>query len=241
MNMQVREVAVAAETAVAAGSAGSAGSTASAGFPPPAPAADTAGHDARHDARSRSDTRARIQRVALELFAEQGYDKTSLREIAERLDVTKAALYYHFKSKEDIVRSLVEDYFGQMDALIAWAKTRPRTSETRGEILRRYVRIVTDGSDVFRMLHHNQAAVNSLAAAKERGDVFRERMTGLIEALTEPDAAMEERLRAAMVLGGVSVGWMFFAGHVDDRDKLSAAILDIASGLAMNDRAARQG
>ena len=75
----------------------------------------------------RTDTRARIQSVALELFAEQGYEKTSLREIAERLGVTKAALYYHFKSKEDIVRSLVEDYFGQIDALIAWGQDQPST------------------------------------------------------------------------------------------------------------------
>ena len=54
-----------------------------------------------HDAGSapRTDTRSRVQEVALELFAEQGYEKTSLREIAERLGVTKAALYYHFKSK----------------------------------------------------------------------------------------------------------------------------------------------
>ena len=190
--------------------------------------ADHAGHDARH----RSDTRARIQQVALELFAEQGYEKTSLREIAERLDVTKAALYYHFKSKEDIVRSLVEDYFGQLADLIAWAKTQPRTAQTRGEFLGRYVRIVADGHDVFRMLHHNQAAVNSLAGAKERGDLFRERMTGLIEVLTEPGAKMEERLRAAMALGGVSVGWMFFADQVDDRGKLCAAVLGIASDLA---------
>jgi AcrR family transcriptional regulator len=195
------------------------------------------GHDARH----RGDTRARIQQVAVELFAEQGYDKTSLREIAERLDVTKAALYYHFKSKEDIVRSLVEDYFGQMDELIAWAKTQPRNAQTRGEILGRYVRIVADGSDVFRMLHHNQAAVNSLAGAKQRGDLFRERMTGLIEALTEPGADMEERLRAAMALGGVSVGWMFFADQVDDRKKLCAAVLRIASGLAISDPADEPG
>jgi AcrR family transcriptional regulator len=195
-----------------------------------------AGHDARH----RSDTRARIQQVALELFAEQGYDKTSLREIAERLDVTKAALYYHFKSKEDIVRSLVEDYFGQLDDLIAWAKTQPGTPQTRGEILGRYVRIVADGHDVFRMLHHNQAAVNSLAGAKERGDLFRERMTGLIEVLTEPGADMEERLRAAMALGGVSVGWMFFADQVEDRAKLSSAVLGIASSLAVGDPAGQR-
>lgn len=189
------------------------------------------GHDAQHDAR-RGDTRARIQQVALELFAEQGYDKTSLREIAERLDVTKAALYYHFKSKEDIVRSLVEDYFGQIDALIAWAKKQPRTPATRGEILRRYVNIVADGSDVFRMLHHNQAAVNSLAGAKERGDVFRERMTGLVEAFTEPGSGIQDRLRAAMALGGVSVGWMFLADQASDRDELRATILSIASDLA---------
>ena len=94
------------------------------------------------------------------------------------------------------------------------------------------MQIVADGSDVFRMLHHNQAAVNSLAAAKERGDLFRERMTGLIEVLTEPGADMEERLRAAMALGGVSVGWMFFVDQVEDRSKLSAAVLGIASGVA---------
>jgi len=63
------------------------------------------------ESKPRTDTRARVQQVALELFAERGYEKTSLREIAERLGVTKAALYYHFKSKEDIVHSFTDDYF----------------------------------------------------------------------------------------------------------------------------------
>ena len=49
----------------------------------------------------RSDTRARILDVALELFAAQGYEKTSLREIADRLGVTKAAL-------DTILRKLVD-------------------------------------------------------------------------------------------------------------------------------------
>jgi AcrR family transcriptional regulator len=177
---------------------------------------------------ARRDTRALIQRVALELFAERGYDGTSLREIAERLDVTKAALYYHFKSKEDIVASLVEDYFGQIDALIAWAGTQPRTPATRAAVLSKYVRIVAEGSAVFKMLHHNQAAVNTLASARHRGDVFRERMFGLVDALTGPGAELPERLRATMVLGGVSIGWMFFADKTDDRDKLIASVLDIA-------------
>jgi AcrR family transcriptional regulator len=186
----------------------------------------------QHDGRSRGDTRARIQQVALELFAEQGYEKTSLREIAERLDVTKAALYYHFKSKEDIVRSLVEDYFGQIDALIAWAGSQQRSARTRGEILSRYLTIVAEGDEVFRMLQQNQAAVNSLANAKGRGELFRERLTALAGLLTEPAAPLTDRVRAAMALGGISVGWMFFADQVTDRHELSAEVLRAACELA---------
>jgi AcrR family transcriptional regulator len=51
-------------------------------------------------------TRERILDVALELFTKQGYDKTSLRDIAERLGITKAALYYHFERKQDILLEL---------------------------------------------------------------------------------------------------------------------------------------
>src|SRR5580692_1087221 len=51
-------------------------------------------------------TRERILDAALDLFIEKGYDKTSLREIAEQLGFTKAALYYHFESKGDILMAL---------------------------------------------------------------------------------------------------------------------------------------
>jgi AcrR family transcriptional regulator len=176
-------------------------------------------------------TRARIQEVALQLFAENGYEKTSLREIAERLGVTKAALYYHFKSKEDIVRSLVGDYFGQIDELIAWGATQPRTAATRAEIVRRYLDIVGDGSEVFRMLQQNQAAVASLAAAKERGELFRERMDGLIDLLTEPGAPLTEQLRAAACLTSVSMGCMHFGHRAPDRSKLREAVLEVALEL----------
>src|SRR5580700_5649391 len=169
---------------------------------------------------ARADTRQRIQAVALELFAEQGYDKTSLREIAERLDVTKAALYYHFKSKEDIVSSLVEDYFGQIDDMIAWGRTQPRTPESRAQVLDRYYRIVAEGTGVFRMLHHNQASVNALAHAKNRSELFRERMDAMVGLLTGPDAPLEDQVRAAVALASVSFGCMFYADRADDPEKL---------------------
>jgi AcrR family transcriptional regulator len=184
------------------------------------------------EAHARQDTRGRIQSVALELFAEQGYDKTSLREIAERLGVTKAALYYHFKSKEDIVTSLVEDYFGQIDELVAWGKTQPKTPETRAELLRRYFGIVTAGGEVFRMLQHNQASVNSLAHAKNRSEFFRERMDNLVAVLTEDDPPLASQVRAAVALVSVSFGCMFYADRFDDTGELRDTVLDIAFGLA---------
>ncbi len=216
--------------------------TAAAGGPaskadgPPSTAAGQAGPRSTgpapgHDGRSRSDTRARIQQVAVELFTEHGYEGTSLREIAERLDVTKAALYYHFKSKEDIVASLVEDYYGQIDALIEWGRSQPRTPEVGQQLLDRYVRIMADGDQVFRMLHQNQASVNMMASAKSRGELFKERLHSLIELLTEPDAALAEQVRAAMALGGISVGWMFFADQASDRTELSEIVCGFAGEM----------
>src|SRR6201989_3709512 len=103
-----------------------------------APAAEDRGrHPAGGLGTPRTDTRSRAQKVALELFAEQGYEKTSLREIAERLGVTKAALYYHFKSKEEIVHSFTDDYFAELDALLDWAKDKPRGEARRHELLDR--------------------------------------------------------------------------------------------------------
>jgi AcrR family transcriptional regulator len=192
---------------------------------------DQPARDPGDEAHPRGGTRERIQSVALELFAEQGYEKTSLREIAERLGVTKAALYYHFKSKEDIVSSLVEDYFGQIDALIEWGRSQPGTAESRGAVLSRYFGIIEGGSEVFRMLQQNQAALSSLASAKHRSELFRERMDGLVGILTEPDAPLAGQIRAAVALASVSFGCMFFADRAARPGELREVVLDIAFGL----------
>src|ERR1700759_5276142 len=131
----------------------------------------------------RTDTRSRAQKVALELFAEQGYEKTSLREIAERLGVTKAALYYHFKSKEDIVHSFTDDYFTELDALVDWAKNQPHGEENRREILDRYVGIVLASNEVFRFLEQNRASVQAMEAGKERFARVRVRLNALVDVL----------------------------------------------------------
>ena len=73
-----------------------------------------------------TDTRERILDVALDLFTEQGFDGTSLRQIAEQLGVTKAALYYHFESKDDILMALHLRLheFGKGGPDAAWGRSR---------------------------------------------------------------------------------------------------------------------
>jgi AcrR family transcriptional regulator len=166
----------------------------------------------------RGDTRARIQQVALELFAEQGYERTSLREIAERLGVTKAALYYHFKSKEDIVRSFTEDYFAQLDALIAWGKEQPPGAGTSRELIDRYITIVLESGEVFRFLERNQATVHGTEDGKHRFTQFRPRLKALMEIITGPDAPPRSRIRAAAAIFAVSTSCMFFTKDAPEAD-----------------------
>jgi AcrR family transcriptional regulator len=56
--------------------------------------------------RDGTDTRARIEAVALELFAQKGVAGTSVRDIAQGVGVSEGALYRHFPSKEELAREL---------------------------------------------------------------------------------------------------------------------------------------
>lgn len=59
-------------------------------------------------------TKARILEEALKLFSQSGYMGTSMNDIAARLGVTKAALYKHYQSKQEILDSIV-DQMNEMD------------------------------------------------------------------------------------------------------------------------------
>src|SRR4051812_13274929 len=83
-------------------------------------------------------TRERILDVALALFAEKGYDATSMREIAEQLGITKAALYYHFDSKADIVRAMLADTERRVTELVAWAREQPCSPDLSRQVLLRW-------------------------------------------------------------------------------------------------------
>jgi AcrR family transcriptional regulator len=157
-------------------------------------------------------TRARIQQVALELFSERGYEATSLREIAERLGVTKAALYYHFRTKEDIVQSLFEDQLAELDALIAWAERQPPTVETRREFLRRYAEMLQRRRHfkVLRFFERDQLAMQKHQA----GATLRSRLIAINRILSPPGAPPTQRLRRSLAIMAIHGAW----SALDDPD-----------------------
>lgn len=157
----------------------------------------------RHE---RRDTRECIRSVALELFADKGYDATSLREIADRLNVTKAALYYHFKTKEDIIGSLLEDYSADLDALSEWGEGQPRDRETRLEILDRLTGVVDRWAEPMRVVQQNPTLHQHLVVD------MRSRFDRLRKLLHRPDAPLPDQLRAILCIAALGMIKSLFSG-----------------------------
>ncbi len=175
----------------------------------------------------RGNTRQRIQDVALELFAEQGYEKTSLREIAERLGVTKAALYYHFKTKEEIIVSLFEDLTRPLGELIEWGRQQPHTLETKQEIVRRYSEALAGAAPLFRFMQENQATVRELRI----GDTFKSRMTGLRDIIIDPEARLTDQVRCVSALFTLHAGMFVMQDIEGDPEERRRAVLEVAIDL----------
>ncbi|HLL68071.1 MAG TPA: helix-turn-helix domain-containing protein [Micromonosporaceae bacterium] len=169
------------------------------------------------------DTRSRIQRVALALFIEHGYEKTSLREIAERLGVTKAALYYHFQTKDDIIQSLIEDRIARLDELLAWAQQQPRTPATRRELIQRYGEDLQSERhhEVMRFFERNQTAIKGMPA----GVRMRDRMLALTDVLCDPGDPPARRLRSSLAIFAVHASaFLLRDPDLSDRQRHSAAM-----------------
>jgi len=154
----------------------------------------------------RSDTRERIQKVALKLFTEQGYDKTSLREIAEKLGVTKAALYYHFQSKEQIFESILVDTYASIKDLVDWAATLPPTLDSRLEILQRISDLVeTKWRPMIRLSQTNQAPMRKLGGNKGKSNL--DQLSQIFSLTCDPAAGPTAVFKARLAILG-----LFFAG-----------------------------
>jgi AcrR family transcriptional regulator len=174
-------------------------------------------------------TRQRILDVALALFAERGYDATSMREIAERVGFTKAALYYHFDSKADIVRSMLVDTEQQVAGLVDWARAQPRTPTLRREILLRWSDIMqAHGLAAFRFVVANRQVVDELSPDRHGG--MQERLVELYAMLAPPGASVDDQLRTRLALMSINMAGLTGA----DIDADEAEILAAARRLALS-------
>lgn len=177
----------------------------------------------------REDTRTRIQEVALRLFTEQGYEATSLREIAEELGVTKAALYYHFKTKDDIVASLVDLRIAEIEDLLAWARSQPKTPEMRRELLERYAENLKlpRTLQVARFLERNQTAMRDQPKIAK----MRETMLALTAEMSEPGDPPVDRISRALALFALHAGkWLTLQDDLTE-DEVDKACREVARRL----------
>lgn len=171
-----------------------------------------------------SQTRAEIRDAALALFTERGYESTSMREIAEQLTITKAALYYHFESKEAIIVSLFEESLQALDTLLDWAEEQPQSPELSAELLNRWLALSADGGlKNMRFSAANQTALRA-AFPDGRGGTL-ERLERAVRIILGPDAPLPDQLLVRTAL--LSVHTTVLAARntqADDADILTAAL-----------------
>lgn len=100
----------------------------------------------------RGEARARVLDSALELFCEHGVGGTSLQMIADRLGVTKAAVYHQFRAKDDIVLAVLQPVMAEISALLTTLEREPDSPERRHRLVEGLVDIVLGHRQVMSAL-----------------------------------------------------------------------------------------
>lgn len=142
-----------------------------------------------------TDTRDRILATARELFLERGVRDTSLQHIADRLGITKPALYYHFSSRGDLLGTIVLPLFGELETFLA-----EQAEATPEELLPAYFDLVWERRDTLVMVLSDLAVLHELDLVS-RMLAFRNGLTAL---LMGPESSLGARVRATVAVGGLS-------------------------------------
>jgi AcrR family transcriptional regulator len=173
------------------------------------------------------DTRSRIIETARELFTAQTYRAASMRDIAERVGITKPTLYHHFRSKSEILANLVGPPIAQLEATVDDAAARLTQVEIRHHVL---------GGCLDVMLAHRETMAMLLRDASVYGEETTEVMSRMvaivnraIDLLAGPNPDWRRRVRAAQAFAAATDPVSQFADvPVDD---LRAELLRGASAI----------
>jgi AcrR family transcriptional regulator len=143
--------------------------------------------------------RQRVLDAALELFSEHGISGTSLQMIADRIGVTKAAVYHQFPAKTDIALGLLTDVFAALDDLVTEAESRP-ADERQDVVIPGIVEAMVHQRQVMSALYRDPE-MERLVAEHEEHRATRERMDALLHTSGEADDG-RRRLGWAVVGAG---------------------------------------
>src|SRR5258707_6680861 len=180
---------------------------------------------------ARPDTRARILDAALDVFSEHGLEGSSLQEIADRLDLTKAALYYYFRSKDELLEALVAPAIAGVEEILDACSGEPDTPARRKEFMKQYL-------DYFlrqrRLIAYISRDLATLAhpAISAGNEERRARMEAI---LAGSDLDFNDQVRVTMAFGGMQAA---IAQYPDaDEAELRDALLEAGAALLKPHRA----
>lgn len=171
------------------------------------------------------DSRARILRTALALFAERGFHDVSVREIAEQVGLTKTAVLYHFPSKSDIVVALVEPLLVETEALLDSIRPMADPRARRWAVVEGLLDTWLRHTRLLRMHMQDQA----LSADDGTYARLRDIALSAQELIAGPGADLAARVCAAQVYAALSDPVVIFADQPEA--EVRAAILEGAQRL----------
>ncbi|MFC4591622.1 TetR family transcriptional regulator [Sphaerisporangium corydalis] len=149
--------------------------------------------------RPAEDTRTRILRTALELFGGRGYERTSVREIAERVGLTKTAVLYHFSTKADILVALATPIIADLEAALD-VGTAPGDPRTRWSVIEGLLETYLTHRDVLHMVMQDMRVLTQEPVFHR----FVDMMTLANHLVAGPSAGLADQVRAAQAIAMLS-------------------------------------
>ncbi|WP_029106492.1 TetR/AcrR family transcriptional regulator [Mycobacterium sp. URHD0025] len=143
--------------------------------------------------------RERVLEAALSLFAEHGVNGTSLQMIADRLGVSKAAVYYQFHSKDDIALAVIQPVFDDMIRLVRIAEAMSTPEARREAAISGMVEMAVRHRRVTAVFH-GDPVIDSLVHSRPELQDTIERLTGI---LLGPEPGAADRICMSVLASGI--------------------------------------
>jgi AcrR family transcriptional regulator len=171
-----------------------------------------------------SAAQTRVLTAALELFTTYGVGGTSLQMIADAVGITKASVYYQFKTKEEIVIAAAEVDLARLEQALDAAEAEHDRAHALDVLLTRLVDLAVDNRGMVSMLQNDPVMVRLVAEYAP----FRELMDRLHHLLVGDDPNSDQRVPAAMLTAAIGSAAIHPLVVDLDDDTLRANLLDLA-------------